>query len=134
MVIFASVKAALIATFLFGLVIAALLTAGAFVLAILVPSALPIASYGLLGLGVLLLVLKIVKKIKRKTALKALKAETSQLFARKTELQAAVADRATEQVAALNKEYYELFGNEIDEYEADDVIVKDVLNEKWKLA
>lgn len=134
LVIFASVKAALIATFLFGLVIAALLTAGAFVLAILVPSALPIASYGLLGLGVLLLVLKIVKKIKRKTALKALKAETSQLFARKTELQAAVADRATEQVAALNKEYYELFGNEIDEYEADDVIVKDVLNEKWKLA
>lgn len=134
LVIFASVKAALIATFLFGLVIAALLTAGAFVLAILVPSALPIASYGLLGLGVLLLVLKIVKKIKRKTALKALKAETSQLFARKTELQAAVADRATEQIAALNKEYYELFGNEIDEYEADDVIVKDVLNEKWKLA
>ncbi len=131
--LFLSTKAAIVITIFVGGTAGAFVTVGLMLLEVLKPALPAKVSIALLALFVLLLVLFIVRKIKRNTKAASLAASVRRMTERMTELQTHIAEYSCEQMAALNHHFYDRYGDEIDEYEAENVIVQDVLSAKWSL-
>lgn len=127
-----STKAAVIITLLFGGTVSAFATLGMFMLSLNKPNIPFIVSYSLLGIGALFLILKIIKKITTRASMKSIESQQKQCEQEEQELRYKIARRSIEQIDELNAEYSEQFGDEIDKYEDNGIIVKESLGDYWQ--
>ena len=128
-----SLKAAIIATVFLGGTITAFAFGGLLILEIMKPALAVKISAALAALFVLLLVLFIVRQIKRRAKLSAIRADVRRLEKLVEQVQADIADYSREQMQKLNHRFSERYGDEIDTYEEENVIVSDVLSIKWSV-
>ncbi len=132
--LFLSTKAAIVITIFVGGALSVFGTVGLMFLEVLKPTLAVKIAIALIVLFAALFVLFIVRKIKRNVTMSSLAASVRRMAAQAAELQTAIAEYSCEQMAALNRQFHDRYGDEIDEYEAENVIVNDVLSEKWQLS
>ena len=132
--LFLSTKAAIIITIFVGGTGAAFGTVGLLMLEVVKPTLAMKIAVALIVLFAVLFVLFIVRKIKRHATVSSLAATVRRLTDEAAKLQMAIAEYSCEQMAALNSQFRDRYGDEIDEYEEENVIVTDVLSEKWQLS
>lgn len=132
--LFLSTKAAIVITIFVGGTAAAFGTVGLLMLEVVKPTLAMKIAVALIVLFAVLFVLFIVRKIKRHATVSSLAASVRRLADEAAKLQMAIAEYSCEQMAALNSQFRDRYGDEIDEYEAQNVIVTDVLSEKWQLS
>ena len=96
-------------------------------------------AYSLIGeafhevVGTAMFVLFIVRRVKRGAQMSAIRADVRRLEKLVEQVQADIADYSREQMQKLNHRFSERYGDEIDTYEEENVIVTDVLSIKWSV-
>lgn len=127
-----STKVAVLITLLFVGIVSSFASIGMFMLSLSKPNIPFIVSYSLLGIGALFLIPKIIKKITTRAAIKSIESQQKQYEQEEQELRYKIARRSIEQIDELNAEYSEQFGDEIEYYEDNDMIVIESLGDYWQ--